>query len=217
MMKSLKRITALVLALALGVLVPLGVSASSVTVYGLNEQSVRILDALRAVEPELSVDNFSFVNQTERVMLEHNVRPTQEEADYVIAIIGQAERVLGALVADPSNNVLQGQLLQLLRRAVAVFCLELIVTGEFPHSHGRMWVQKGCCTSDCSTDTPVTPGTPGGPGAPGTGTGTPGTPPGVDARPPIRPTGLNASTGLLVMLGLTGLAGGAGVVAKSKD
>jgi hypothetical protein len=42
-------------------------------------------------------------------------------------------------------------------------------------------------------------------------------PPGSGAKPPIRETGLNASTGILAMLALTGLAGGAGLIAKKKD
>ena len=62
------------------------------------------------------------------------------------------------------------------------------------------------------------------PQAPSTGTPAPSTPaPSAPApstpgtTPPIRDTGLNASTGIVAMLALTGLAGGVGLIAKKKD
>ena len=75
-----------------------------------------------------------------------------------------------------------------------------------------------------SSSTPAAPGapapsTPAAPGAPAPSTPAAPAPgaPAPGAKPPIRDTGVNASTGIVAMLALTGLAGGAGLLAKKKD
>lgn len=202
-------------------LVPQGAQASS----GLNSEAQRIITAIE----DTGVVEETFINQTRMIFLQFGLQPTAAEATYVIGLVNQAA-ALARQVDDSMSHaelvIILGQIKGLIERAANVFCLTTTVdyhrrqVRAFPHPH--LCRDKCCPTTggdDCDEttagggccETVVRPGT----GVGGGGGATP--PPSGDGSSPIRQTGLNASTGFLAMLALTGVAGGAGLFARKKD
>ena len=219
-MKIFKKVSALMLVLSM----MLALAPQAQAASGLNSEALRIIEAIEGT----GVVEETFINQTRMVFLQFNLQPTTAEANYVIGLVEQAAR-LAAQVDNTTTTaekvIILGQIKGLIERAANIFCLTTVVdyhrrlARAFPHP---TLCRDKCCTTtgggdDCETtagggccETAVRPGTPGAGGGGGV------TPPSGDGSSPIRQTGLNASTGLLAMLALTGIAGGTGLLASRK-
>ena len=204
---------------------------------GINEEGQRLLEYLVAVGlPAMNV------NQASHHLMRDCVNPEAHHVDAIIGYVDAAAALLeenGYSLAGPEQWAewsipVRTQVHDYVRSAGRVIGLTLHIE---PNTN-IVWVIADawcdgwcpcCCTTtpECPTPCPdpcPVPCVPGTPGTPG-----PGTPPGGGGaggggngtvgnnRPPVQTTGLNASAGLVAMLALTGVAGGAGLLTKKRD
>ena len=120
-MKSLKKITILLLVLAVGVVAPLNISEATA---GVNANAQIILAAIEAAGvPE------TFVIQTKMEFLRHDVHPTDAETAQILDLIASAE-VIGREILDSGLDILHPlnilrtiQIVALIEQAANIFCL----------------------------------------------------------------------------------------------
>jgi len=251
-MKIFKKISALLLVLAMFAVAPISAFAAT---DGLNANARSILTRLEQANVPAG-----YITQARQHLAAPWVDATPAQATAVNAQIDNAVAALaeyGYTIAQVQAwpDSLRDRIVGYVETAAAVFQLTLIWNGPvvtigddglFNAWYRENCVRDCCCTCDrncCSSGTGgggncCDCGDTNGSGTGGGGTGGGGNccdcPPSCNnvgggagggggnnivgtTRPPVQQTGLSASTGLLALLALTGVAGGAGLVAKKKD
>ena len=187
-MKIFKKISALLLVLALGIVLTVPVSANEAELTEVEQEIVTILQ-----DSGLLPDRF--VNTVEEAFLECDLGTTPEQAATIRGLIDDAVGI-----ANDSGSI--AEIAQLVEQAADLLNLEIVIT------------LNGEPDADFTCPPENGGGGNGNGGNGGNGNGGNG---GNGRNNIIRQTGLNASASLVGMLGLTGVAGGAGLIAKLKD